>query len=229
MSEQLYPVTQLDSNQVIKYTYDIDKQAVRTVTEIVTPPAIEVAISATSDNIAIGNGTNIVTVTPVAAKTALDVNVIQTVGGGGAASSTASVSTSDKASFAIGTDRSNPVAGVFNDSATALSSGEVGAVKATAQRALHVNLRSNSGQEFGTLANPLVTSGAAPAQQATRIDEASTTITYVGKAEVGTANSDAAWQISRISLSGSVTSIEFADGNANFDNVWNNRASLSYS
>jgi hypothetical protein len=63
---------------------------------------------------------------------------------------------------------------------------------------------------------------------ATRVDEASASITYVGKAAAGTANSSAAWQISRMSVSGSVTSIEYADSNTNFDNVWDNRASLSY-
>lgn len=65
--------------------------------------------------------------------------------------------------------------------------------------------------------------------QATRIDEASSTVTYIGKADTGTLNAAAEWQIQRITVSGSVTSIEWADGNAAFDNVWNDRASLSYS
>jgi hypothetical protein len=64
---------------------------------------------------------------------------------------------------------------------------------------------------------------------ATRVDEASSTTTYVGKAVPGTAGGDSLWQITRISVSGTVTTIEYADGNDNFDNVWNNRASLSYS
>jgi hypothetical protein len=64
---------------------------------------------------------------------------------------------------------------------------------------------------------------------ATRIDEASATVTYVAKAEPGTLNDEAGWQIQRITVSGNVTSIEWADGNAGFDNVWNDRASLTYS
>jgi hypothetical protein len=64
---------------------------------------------------------------------------------------------------------------------------------------------------------------------ATQVDEASSTVTYVGKAAVGTATSVASWQISKITITGSVTAITFADGNANFDNEWDDRASLSYS
>lgn len=63
----------------------------------------------------------------------------------------------------------------------------------------------------------------------TRIDETSASTTYVGKASVGASESSASWQIQRIVVSGTVTSFSFADGNENFDNVWNNRSSLSYS
>jgi hypothetical protein len=64
---------------------------------------------------------------------------------------------------------------------------------------------------------------------AQRIDEASSTVTYVGRAEPGTAEGSAAWQIKKISVSGSVTTITWADGNENYDNIWSNRAALSYS
>ncbi len=63
----------------------------------------------------------------------------------------------------------------------------------------------------------------------TQIDEASSTITYIGKATIGSATSSAVWQIQKISVSGNVTSFEFADGDDNFDNIFDNRASLSYS
>lgn len=59
------------------------------------------------------------------------------------------------------------------------------------------------------------------------IDEASATITYIGKAPVGSLASDAVWKIMKIDES-SGTVITYADGNSNFDNVWNNRASLTY-
>lgn len=63
---------------------------------------------------------------------------------------------------------------------------------------------------------------------ATRLDEASATVTYVGKAKMGSADASAVWQIQKISVSGNVTSITWADSNSAYDNVWNNRASLTY-
>ena len=62
-----------------------------------------------------------------------------------------------------------------------------------------------------------------------RIDVASATVTYIGESLVGTLGSAATWRIQRVTVSGAVTSIEWADGNANADNVWDDRASLSYS
>jgi hypothetical protein len=62
----------------------------------------------------------------------------------------------------------------------------------------------------------------------TMIDEASDTITYIGEALPGTSQSAAAWRIKRIDSS-SGTSILYADGDAQFDNIWANRAALSYS
>lgn len=62
-----------------------------------------------------------------------------------------------------------------------------------------------------------------------KVDEASSTTTYVGEAVPGTASSDASWRIKKITESGTVTTIAWADGNSSFDNVWDNRASLSYS
>lgn len=64
---------------------------------------------------------------------------------------------------------------------------------------------------------------------ATRVDEASATVTYVGKAAVASSNASAVWQISRITVSGTVTTIEYADGDVLFNNIWDNRAALSYS
>ncbi len=53
---------------------------------------------------------------------------------------------------------------------------------------------------------------------------------YLGIAHPGTASSEAKWRIREYSYTGGdVVSILFADGNLNFDNVWDDRASLSYS
>ena len=67
---------------------------------------------------------------------------------------------------------------------------------------------------------------------ATQIDDVSTTgVTYVGKAAIGTATSAASWQIQKIDETGTpiTTVITWADGDASFNNVFDNRTSLSYS
>lgn len=62
-----------------------------------------------------------------------------------------------------------------------------------------------------------------------RIDEAGD-FTFVGRAQPGASESDTVWQISRLdkSVAGDLK-VLWADGNQNFDNVWANRATLSYS
>lgn len=60
----------------------------------------------------------------------------------------------------------------------------------------------------------------------TYIDEASASVTYVGTAAISSATSSAVWKIKKLTTSGTVTSILFADGNANYDNVWDDRASI---
>ena len=74
-----------------------------------------------------------------------------------------------------------------------------------------------------------VTASITPDGYATRLDEASATVTYVGKALPGTASSAALWQIFRMTESSGDLTIEYADGDDNFDNVYDSRAGLSYS
>lgn len=63
---------------------------------------------------------------------------------------------------------------------------------------------------------------------AVRIDEVGAT-TYVGKAVVGSSDSSAVWQIKRIVETGPDMAVTFADGDSSFNNIWNDRLSLSYS
>jgi hypothetical protein len=63
----------------------------------------------------------------------------------------------------------------------------------------------------------------------TAIDEASASVTYVGRAVAGTATSAASWQVSKFTLTGAVLVQETADGDFLFNNIWDNRASLTYS
>jgi len=59
------------------------------------------------------------------------------------------------------------------------------------------------------------------------IDEGATA-TYVGQAQDGSLESDPVWQIQKIDTSSGV-SILWADGNNKFDNIWDDRATLTYS
>lgn len=55
------------------------------------------------------------------------------------------------------------------------------------------------------------------------------TITYVGEANPGSDTSSAVWRIKRIVEDSTSISIEWADGNGDFDNVYDDREGLSYS
>lgn len=60
---------------------------------------------------------------------------------------------------------------------------------------------------------------------ALRYDEGAT-YTYIASALPGSSDAAAVWQIKR--LTNTDNTIIWADGDGNFDNVWNDRASLTY-
>lgn len=80
----------------------------------------------------------------------------------------------------------------------------------------------------GTESEWLESLGGAQMDYAKIVDEASATVTYIGKAEPGSAEASAVWQIKKIEIIGTETIFTWADGNVSFDNVWNDRASLTY-
>ena len=53
-------------------------------------------------------------------------------------------------------------------------------------------------------------------------------ITYVAIAPIGTLQAAALWQVKRITVAGADTVVEWADGNANFDNVATDLTLLAY-
>lgn len=61
-------------------------------------------------------------------------------------------------------------------------------------------------------------------------DVTTTNVTYVGKAPIGSATSSAVWQIKRLDESGTPNTlvIKYADGDALYNNVWDNRSALTY-
>jgi hypothetical protein len=138
----------------------------------------------------ITDGTNSVGVTNVSGAFALKVDVIQQVGGG--------VSQADQSTFTNGTTFLDPIGGVFNDSITAVGSGKAGAVRITSQRAQHVNLRDNSGNELGIGAAPL------------RIDPTGGTIQPVNGTV--TVNQGATAWVTNITQINGHTAIEAANG-----------------
>lgn len=85
---------------------------------------------------------------------------------------------------------------------------------------------------MGGLASGIV-SDIRPTPCALRLDDtASSTVYYCAQAVVGSLESAAVWQIQRITfptVGEDDTTIEWADGDAKFDNVWDDRLTLSYS
>ena len=88
-------------------------------------------------------------ISDVAGAKALKVDVIQAVG---------SAVQTDKAAFVEGTGKVDVIAGVFNETpASDPTEDQAAAIRITAKRAQHVNLRNNSGTELGTSGAPVRT------------------------------------------------------------------------
>lgn len=51
---------------------------------------------------------------------------------------------------------------------------------------------------------------------------------YIGTATIGTEQSSAAWQAKKITTSGTTTTVTWADGNANYDNIATDLTALTY-
>jgi hypothetical protein len=59
-------------------------------------------------------------------------------------------------------------------------------------------------------------------------DVASATVTYRGYAPIGTSTSATAWRISRSTVSGSATTLEWAGTSADFIANWSFRTAINY-
>ena len=55
------------------------------------------------------------------------------------------------------------------------------------------------------------------------------TVCYEGWAEPGSLNSAPVWRIRKTTFVGDDSTEQWADGNDNYDNIWDSRASLTYS
>ncbi len=62
---------------------------------------------------------------------------------------------------------------------------------------------------------------------ALKLDQVSPTLFYVGEATCAAPTSAAIWRIKRVDTSVGVD-LTWADGNTQYDNVWDNRTTLNY-
>ena len=60
------------------------------------------------------------------------------------------------------------------------------------------------------------------------IDESVTNTTYICTAPCGTSLDSPYWQIMKVVVNSGITTIIWADGNSNYDNIATNRTSLTY-
>lgn len=106
--------------------------------------------------IAITDGTSIVGISTVSAVKALKVDVVQTVGIGALADLTTLGSV-------------DAIGGLYNDSPSDPTSGQLAAIRITQKRGLHVNLRAAAGTEIGTSGAPIRTDPTGTTKQPTNL------------------------------------------------------------
>lgn len=82
--------------------------------------------------------------------------------------------------------------------------------------------------ELGVQGPEGIPGGGEVAPLATRLDDVGGGVTYVGEANPGTVNSDSTWRIKKIVETGPDIVISWADGDSDYDNVWDDRLTLTY-
>jgi len=81
---------------------------------------------------------------------------------------------------------------------------------------------------FGELA-ALLYEASKVTEYASQYDYIDATTSYLGEALPGSAGSAAVWRIRKLTIAGSDVATTWADGNAAFSKIWDDRLSLSYS
>ncbi len=157
--------SKLDQQQILQRVLDGDNDRLRVDAAVsATVSDITVVMDAATDSVAIGDGVKEATITTVAGKNSLDVNVTQSALPSGAATSAnqateiTSLQLIDDSPHANNAtlNKGAPLMGQLDDTSTILATEDnVSVARITAQRALHANLRDTSGIALGTTANPL--------------------------------------------------------------------------
>lgn len=71
--------------------------------------------------------------------------------------------------------------------------------------------------------------GGGSLEEAKRVDNVGDAVFYHGWAAIGSSSASAVWKICKVTLTGDDSVTTWADGDAEYNNIWDNRASLSYS
>ncbi len=90
-------------------------------------------------------------------------------------------------------------------------------------------MQNGSGNRMPTRWNPLNLPSLVKIQENAnkiRVDKVSSTVTYFGSTTFGAQEDEAKWFISRITKAGTITSVDLASDQ--FNQVWNDRATLDY-
>lgn len=67
-----------------------------------------------------------------------------------------------------------------------------------------------------------------PNDQIMRVDAVSSTVIYIGYARLGSLTSQAVWQIQKVEITGTEVAVLWADGDNAYNNIWDNRGSITY-
>jgi hypothetical protein len=61
------------------------------------------------------------------------------------------------------------------------------------------------------------------------VDFSNASLIYLGEAKIAAIGSDPVWRISRLTITATSVKTEWANGNEQYSNIWDNRTTLSYS
>ena len=70
---------------------------------------------------------------------------------------------------------------------------------------------------------------ATPIRRQVKFDGEDPSVSYIGETNFGTATSSPTWRIFRLVYSSKSFTLQYADGDDEFNNVWDDRLTLSYS
>jgi hypothetical protein len=117
----------------------------------------------------------------------------------------------DNGAFTFGTTAVNPIAGVFDDTATNTATENSAAIaRITASKALHVNFRNASGTEIGTSSNPIQVTPGEHRSNATavKVDNSAVTQPVSGTVSITANSSVNVSQVNGSTVSTSATGVQ---------------------